>query len=253
MTAGGQVVGDSRVRVRGVLGKALSLLRRRFGPIVLLALLFGYLPSAFFGVALLGYGLSQGEWRQQTGLEAWTVFIFNIPLVLGVTHIGLADMTGRSAGFVEALRVAWTRLVGGGWVMVVAWVGVSLASLMFVIPGVVAALMWMVAVPLKLAEGGPATQVLTRSSEMTAGARWRLLGLLLLTLAMILATYLAWYFGLQAALYAVSEGWTLLLSYLVLDPLFTAFVLVLGALIPVAVFDALGGASRILPAEQIVD
>jgi hypothetical protein len=68
---------------------------------------------------------------------------------------------------------------------------IGLGMMLFVVPGLILATMFAVAVPAMLAERIPVTESMSRSSRLTKGYRWQVFGLMLLTIGGLLVGSLA--------------------------------------------------------------
>lgn len=95
----------------------------------------------------------------------------------GITHVAVSDQNGQrvSVGpaFATGLRLA-LPLLGLGLVVGLC---VGLASILLVVPGLMLAMRWLVAVPARVVECPSLGSSLARSIVLTAGSRWRLFGL----------------------------------------------------------------------------
>jgi hypothetical protein len=92
---------------------------------------------------------------------------------------GLGDCLAKGLG-------AYFPLLGLG---LLAGLGIAAATLALIIPGLMLAIAWSVAVPVYIAEGLGLRACLGRSAALTKGHRWKILGLfMMLGLVMILLT-----------------------------------------------------------------
>ena len=98
----------------------------------------------------------------------------------GITHIAASDQVGQRVGigpaFATGLRLA-LPLLGLGLVVGLC---VGLAALLLVVPGLMLAMRWLVAVPARVVECPTMGSSLARSTALTDGSRWRLFGLAVL-------------------------------------------------------------------------
>jgi hypothetical protein len=175
-SSSGFMIGD-------VLGRTFSILGRNFVPFTVLSGI-ATLPQLFFLLSV------------PTGQAAVTVrpnptAIF-LPLVVGfvlrlltqavIVHAAFQDMRGRPVSVGESLRIAFSRFLPILGVIIVVGLGVFAASLALIVPGVILALMWYLALPACVVERTGVTESLGRSAELTKGHRWKLFGLILLVL-----------------------------------------------------------------------
>lgn len=141
--------------------------------VVLLASLVSYMAQQATqdGVASLSTTIIAGLVALLIGLVVRTVSTG------GITHIALSDLNGGKASVGQALATGFRLafpLLGLG---IVVGLGVGLASLLLLVPGLMLAMRWAVAVPARVVEGPPMSSALARSGELTAGNRWRIFGL----------------------------------------------------------------------------
>jgi len=128
----------------------------------------------------------------------WFAFGLFFMIVLGVLsqaivlHGAFQVMRGRPANLVESASVGLRRLFPIIVATIIMIILVFLASLLLFFPGMMLYMMWFVAVPACVVERLGPIQCLRRSRELTKGHRWRIFGLVLVTLipALILGAIL---------------------------------------------------------------
>jgi len=97
-------------------------------------------------------------------------------LIYGV----LQQLRGERAGFADCLRVGFGRLLPVVAVGVLAGLLVLLGFFVLVIPGVILACMYWVAVPVAVVEKPGVIASLKRSAQLTSGEKWSVFVILLL-------------------------------------------------------------------------
>lgn len=105
-------------------------------------------------------------------------FFLTIVLQSSLIVASANDLAGRPVNFGACVTSAIGKLfplIGLGIVMAIA---LTFGFLLFIIPGVILYLMWMVAVPVMMVENLSVFDSLSRSSRLTSGSRWKLLGLI---------------------------------------------------------------------------
>jgi hypothetical protein len=65
---------------------------------------------------------------------------------------------------------------------IVSAIGVGLATILLIVPGIIVYIMWSVAAPALVEERLGVLEALSRSTDLTSGARWKILGLELVVL-----------------------------------------------------------------------
>jgi hypothetical protein len=144
-----------------------------------------------------------------------------------LTRATVAESEGQIASFGECLSVGlrfFLPLIGVG---IIVGLGVVLGMILLIVPGIILLLMWAVAAPAVVVERDGVFKALSRSSELTKGARWKILGLFLLL--GVLYWLLSLVFGLVGLKAygdpSVSTGLSVgnLLGSIVLGTIFNAF------------------------------
>lgn len=119
-------------------------------------------------------------------------FIGVLVLVVSIQYLMVAvivdgtlqHLGGRRPRMGAALRRGLGRIVPVVLVAFITGVLFSVGWMFFVVPGIIFALMFCVAVPVVMAEGKGVFASLARSRALTRGQRWRLLGLFILALVL---------------------------------------------------------------------
>jgi len=169
-----------------VLGASLALFGRELPRIAAFALLLEspvLLVLAAIGPELEGAPLDPR--RRIVELVSNVIFVFT---TAGVTHLALEALAGRRAGLRDLLGAALLKgrkVFVAGFLSSAAW---ALGLLLLVVPGLVLAAGYFVAVPAAVAEDRTTgSGALARSWELSRGRRVLLLGLLLCSALGILA------------------------------------------------------------------
>ncbi len=158
-------------------------------------------PVVVFGTSLvvsaLPYTIAAAALRPRIGGDvssgATSSTIIGSFFILALLYIGLrslvqgclvratiADSEGRTASLGECIRTALPcilPLIGASVLLVLA---VGLGFILLFVPGVIVMLMFSVVVPVVVAERAGIVESFRRSAYLTAGARWKILGLFLL-------------------------------------------------------------------------
>jgi hypothetical protein len=175
-----------------VISAGFSLLARRSVPILLLALVLGYLPAAVVGWATgfmapptpqPGVAPDLGATFQRLGMLETLAFLaagFSWILRGGVAVVATADAAGRN----DELGSQLNRMLGRAPLIFAAGVagalGVFLGTLLLVVPGVLLSLAWTVGAAAGAVEGKGFMDMFRRSAELTRGSRGALFGIAVL-------------------------------------------------------------------------
>lgn len=176
--------GARRFEIGRVISGTFGVIGRNFGPFVLMSLLLGGLPNLLVSLAQLplqgGFTTYSppllGGWA--AGLLVMVVCAF--VLQAAIVHATVADLTGRRVVVGESLKVGlrnWLPLVG---LAILIGLGLALGFILLVVPGIILAVVWSVAVPAKVVEKIGVTDALQRSRDLTRGHRWAIFGLCVL-------------------------------------------------------------------------
>lgn len=120
------------------------------------------------------------------GLYCFVVAILWLVAFGALIHAAIAHDQGRPADIRDILRLGATRALPLFAVELLFVIGVWLGSLFFLVPGIILAVAWAVAMPAVVAERTGVFGAFGRSRSLTKGARWRIFGIGLLALVIYL-------------------------------------------------------------------
>lgn len=109
------------------------------------------------------------------------IFYFFLSIVLQSSLIVASanDLAGKPVDFGSCVNRALAKLLPLIGLGIVVAFGIAIGFVFFIVPGVILYLMWMIAVPVMMVEDRAVFDSLSRSSELTKGSRWKLLGLII--------------------------------------------------------------------------
>jgi hypothetical protein len=155
-----------QVRVVPLLLTTVRIMARNLVPFLVIGLLSA-LPIA------LGKG-------RETRPEAWLLLALALVLyALGQAVVGYATvrtLRGEPAGMAASIARGVARLLPATIACGAAILIIMLGVVVFVIPGIIAAIVLIVTVPACVIEGLGPVASLRRSAELTAGFRWQIFG-----------------------------------------------------------------------------
>jgi len=144
-------------------------------------------PSAFFSDVTTIF----------SSVIGYVLFLFlSIVLQASLIVASANDLAGKPVDFGYCVSRAVAKLLPLIGLGIVVAIGVGIGFVLLLIPGVILYLMWMVAVPALMVENLGVFEALSRSSVLTKGSRWKLLGLILIFV--VFSTIIAIPFGLLA-------------------------------------------------------
>jgi hypothetical protein len=170
--------GTAHLDIGGVFQATTEIYKRCFGTVWIVALIL-LVPTAII-VGLLGDGGLRGLFGSliQLVVTAWLLGSI-IRIVQDVEQDGQVSW---SVG--EILGSVTGKLVGIILLQIVVGILVFIGLIFFIIPGVILALMWSVSMPSLVIEDKGVFESMSRSSQLTKDNRMRILGVVLVVLAL---------------------------------------------------------------------
>ena len=177
------------LRVDAVLIRSFAITARNFAPFGVLALLF-IAPTIVFQymmVSVAAEGTALFNLLSLVDLIVTTVLgnLLYAALVYGT----IRELRGNGAGLVECvlggLKQLWPVVLLG----IVVGLLVAIGLMLFVVPGVIIAVIYWVAIPASVVEGTRVGDSLRRSAALTRGHRWPVFWILLCLYALLFAGF----------------------------------------------------------------
>jgi hypothetical protein len=103
--------------------------------------------------------------------------IVSVTLVYG----SMQALRGQRVTVGECISQGMRRLGAALGVAILSGIGIALGMVLLIVPGLILATMWAVAIPAAVIEVTGVTASLSRSQQLTSGRRWRVLGAYLVT------------------------------------------------------------------------
>jgi MFS family permease len=177
IAAGAGALPQREFRIGQVLSKAIDIYGRHIVIFTLVAGTIG-LPIVWSGYYL---AKSQGNIPSLAPLVGFLAALFLQPLSTAIILYGaFQDMRGLPVSLGESIVRGLGRFPSLLGLMVVSTLGIMLAMLLLLVPGVILMIMWYVAVPACVVEKAGPIGSLGRSQILTKGHRWKLFGLIIL-------------------------------------------------------------------------
>lgn len=93
--------------------------------------------------------------------------------VMGAIIVGaVRDLDEKPVDFADCLKIGLRNVLGFVGLFILLVLGIALASVLLIVPGVILAMAWSVAIPAKVAEGINPIKAFGRSLALTKGHRW---------------------------------------------------------------------------------
>jgi hypothetical protein len=180
--------GDRTVSIGRVLERAWSAVRTNPGVIFGLALLIGAVPSLLAGYLFIQTGILSPEALASgavspSALIAPLLFMSLISVILSalvqgaLTRATVVASEGGKVSFGDCLSTGLSVALPLIGLAIISAIGIMLGMILLVVPGIILALMWSVAVPALVVERVGVFEALGRSSALTKGAKWKIFGL----------------------------------------------------------------------------
>jgi len=225
--------GSVQFSIGRVIGDSLGVYARNFVSFSVLALVVG-VPD----LVLKMYHLSQtpqtapGEIPDVSaaGIDLLVKMLVSALTQAAIIYGTFQDLRGSRAGFTDCITRGLASVVPVILGSLLLAIGVGIGTLLFIIPGIILALMWWVYVPGIVVEGKGIFESFGRSRELTSGHRWHILGLLIVVVLLALAVGVVIGLITYAAVSSSSDpGFFGVIAQYVIDSLVTAFSAVLVA------------------------
>lgn len=161
--------GGATWSVGSVIGTAVSTLFGHFVPFVGTALVAS-IPSLLFAILV-----------PDSKLQSIVDLIINEIVAVTLVYGAVQALRGRQVPMSECLSQGLNRLGAALGVAILSGLGIALGMVLLIVPGLILAAMWAVAIPIAVVEKMGVTASLSRSSALTRERRWRVLGAVLVS------------------------------------------------------------------------
>lgn len=189
------VAGDSafsmgRVASRtfGVLGRNLATFLGLSILIVIPQLLYtAFMSRLFAGNAVPNPAMfmTRGYWLGfMTTILLWLASSFILQAAL--TYGTIMDLNGKRVSAAEALLTGLKLFLPLFVIAIIFGIGVVIAWMLLVVPGLMLLMAWFVVVPVRVTEDTGIVESFSRSAQLTKGYRWPILGLLVIYLVALI-------------------------------------------------------------------
>ena len=130
--------------------------------------------GAFFNLTP-GTWLRYGELSLGVGLLN---IVFAVLLQAAVIRIVVQDLNDERARIADSLSAGLNVAVPVIFLGILIWLGVLLGFILFIVPGLMLATRWIVAVPVRVMERQTVLGAMGRSAQLTSGHRWTIFALM---------------------------------------------------------------------------
>ncbi len=186
---------DSRFDLGRVAQRTFASIGRNFGVFALLALLLSGIPALLTGLLLTFASGDHTNQPTSSVTDSTTLVVIGASVIGFVYLVGaiasfilqaaiiygtIADLNGRRAQFGECLSMGLRNWFWLFLLAIVLIIAEAFGYILFIVPGLMLAVAWMVAVPAQVVEHTGVFGAISRSAELTRGHRWAIFGLLII-------------------------------------------------------------------------
>jgi hypothetical protein len=179
-----------KIDVGRILSRAFGAIGRHpvlyFGIAVACLIIPGQLFRFAVGPSIIpGKPINPVEFLPYTMAGGVFGLVLNVVVQAMLTHATVTDLSGGRPTFGNCLKTALPLilpLIGMG---IFEYFGIVFGMILFIVPGIILALMWSVAVPTLVEERRGILESMGRSRALTKGSRWRLFGLFLVAVIIL--------------------------------------------------------------------
>lgn len=193
---------SDKLEIGRVIQQTFEVLGRNFVTFLVLAVILTGIPTVIVGVIQMQAAETNSAttwaWFVTTGLISG---VAGLVLQGALTYGAIHYLNDRRVSVTESLTIGLRSFLALFGVGLLYGLAVALGSLLLVVPGIMIAVAWCVAVPVLIAERKPILDTFGRSAELTRGNRWRIFGLFLI--------YVVAYVIIGAVIAALSGAWLL--------------------------------------------
>jgi len=211
-----------------VIQDLFGVLGRNFVTFLVLALILVGLPGLLAGYVQMNL-LGQGhlvDWR--ASLMSFVPLLGGLILQGTIIYGAVTDMNGKRAALGDCLSIGLRSFLPLLAIGILLGLAVVLGCILFIVPGLMIAMAWCVAVPSYVIEQPPLLESFGRSAELTRGNRWRIFALFIVYfVAFIIIEAVFGIFGTASRLAA--GGGIPLMQAIVLTPLISVASAMIGA------------------------
>jgi hypothetical protein len=235
------------VSIGRVLSRTLGAIRGNPGVMLGIAFLFSALPQTAIGYYQEMLTNPARDRMVDPGSAIIVVLLFALASMVlalvvqgGLVRATMSEIEGEHATFGQCLASGFSRALPLLGIGILVGLGVGVGALLLIVPGIIFYLMWLVAIPVTVIERRGVIDSMSRSGDLTSGARWTIFALMLIVWAvtigagMISGAVSAAIIGLNSASQTVRDG--LPIAALAVAAVVTTLVTVFTSALPTALY-----------------
>lgn len=161
-----------------VIERTFGVIGANFPTLGGLALALSSLPQMVMVLASPANAIGTPQYSAVMMLGSFVYVIASFVLQAAVVHASVIDLNGGKPSFGDSLRVGLANFFPVLGISIVLTIAVGFGMVLLIVPGVMMAVAWMVAVPVRVMEKKGVFASIGRSAQLTRGNRWPIFGLL---------------------------------------------------------------------------
>lgn len=227
-----------------VVNRTVKTTQRNIGVFIGLSAILVGAPAFFIGLFQSDPANVSGT-LAIAGIVAMLVnFVTTYILQGAIIRGAIVDFNGGRANFADCMQTGLRHAAALFGIAILITFGVMIGMVALIVPGIIVAIMWAVAVPVRIVEDTGIMASLRRSRELTKGARWNLFWLFLIYVVVSMVVSMV-----SAVPFAFAAESPILLAFL--NVVITVILSVIGAVGVSAVYYELRSKKEGIGAEQL--
>jgi hypothetical protein len=171
-----------------VLSRAFGAIGRNVALLLGLAAILSGIPQLVAGLWRVDVGGAEfsGPVVIAAGVGGLLAWVGSAVLQVAITRATISDLVGERPGFAGCLKAGFAMVLPMIGLTILQGLGIGLATMLLIVPGIMVYVAWSVAVPAYVQERIGVVESFGRSRALTKGSRWKIFGLLLVCWIVIL-------------------------------------------------------------------
>lgn len=163
-----------------VISRAVGAIRRSPRVFLGLMLVLGVIPGVMVTLLQLG--------KLPTAFSGWALigFVAGYVQMAAITHATIVDLRNGQPRFGDSIKVGLRLFLPIIGLAILQLFGIMVGFVLLVIPGLILAVMWSVALPVLVEERTGVFGAFGRSRELTKGSRWQLFAMFVIAVVLFL-------------------------------------------------------------------
>ena len=186
-------VQPGKLEIGRVISETIGVIRRNFLTFFLLSLVLSGIPTAilgYFQAGLISDQAASGTFNPaliSSTLLGVLAAVITASILQGALVYGtVQDLNGRRSTVAECLATGLRAFLPLFIVSLLLGLAIALGFILLIVPGIMIACAWCVAVPALVADRTTIGGAFKRAAELTRGNRWQILGLFVVILGVMI-------------------------------------------------------------------